>query len=90
MLARCCYLVQCFPKYVPAFTLPGIAAPFCVPHSLVAPPVTSLPPTVLPHVQIISPVDVTGRVVVVPHLSEVQDEVYEDPTVLVVDTVTGG
>jgi hypothetical protein len=33
---------------------------------------------------------VTGRVAVVPHLSEVQDNVYDDPTVLVVETVTGG
>jgi hypothetical protein len=39
--------------------------------------------------QVISPAEVTGRVVVVPHLSEVQDKVYEDPTVLVVDNVTG-
>ena len=39
--------------------------------------------------QVISPGEVTGRVVVVPHLSEVQDDVYEDPTVLVVDTVSG-
>ncbi|KAI8477159.1 MAG: R1 protein [Monoraphidium minutum] len=39
--------------------------------------------------QVISPAEVTGRVVVVPHLSGVQDEVYEDPTVLVVETVTG-
>jgi hypothetical protein len=39
--------------------------------------------------QVISPAEVTGRVLVVPHLSEVQDKVYDDPTVLVVNTVTG-
>lgn len=39
--------------------------------------------------QVISPAEVTGRVLVVPHLSGVQDNVYEDPTVLVVDEVTG-
>lgn len=39
--------------------------------------------------QVISPAEVTGRVAVVPHLSEVQDNVYDDPTVLVVETVTG-
>lgn len=40
--------------------------------------------------QVISPAEVTGRVAVVPHLSEVQDEVYQEPTVLVVENVTGG
>ena len=39
--------------------------------------------------QVISPAEVTGRVVVVPHLSEVQDHVYDDPTVLLVEEVTG-
>ena len=40
-------------------------------------------------VQVISPHEVMGVVEVVEHLSEIQDKVYDEPTVLVVDTVTG-
>jgi len=39
--------------------------------------------------QVISPHEVMGVVEVVEHLSEIQDKVYDEPTVLVVDTVTG-
>lgn len=39
--------------------------------------------------QLISPVNVTGKVVVVANLYEVQDKVYEEPTVLVAKRVTG-
>ena len=39
--------------------------------------------------QLISPVDVKGKVVVVANLHEVQDKVYDEPTVLVAKRVTG-
>lgn len=39
--------------------------------------------------QVISPHQVMGIVEVVEHLSTVQDKVYDEPTVLVVDNVTG-
>jgi hypothetical protein len=41
-------------------------------------------------VQVISPHQVMGIVEIVEHLSTVQDKVYDEPTVLVVDNVTGG
>lgn len=40
-------------------------------------------------VQVISPHQVMGIVEIVEHLSTVQDKVYDEPTVLVVDNVTG-
>jgi hypothetical protein len=40
--------------------------------------------------QVISPHQVMGIVEIVEHLSTVQDKVYDEPTVLVVDNVTGG
>ena len=40
-------------------------------------------------VQVISPHEVMGCVEIVEHLSTVQDKVYMEPTVLVVDNVTG-
>lgn len=39
--------------------------------------------------QVISPHQVMGIVEIVEHLSTVQDKVYDEPTVLVVDNVTG-
>lgn len=39
--------------------------------------------------QVISPHAVMGVVDTVEHLSSVQDKVYDEPTVLVVDNVTG-
>ena len=49
-------------------------------------PPRSPPP---PRVQVISPHQVMGIVEIVEHLSSVQDKVYDEPTVLVVDNVTG-
>jgi alpha-glucan,water dikinase len=39
--------------------------------------------------QVISPCEASGKVVVVPNLHEVQDTVYSEPTVLVAKDVSG-
>ncbi len=57
----------------------GVAIPTHLPTSLVS-PLT---------LQVISPCEASGKVVVVPNLHEVQDTVYSEPTVLVAKDVSG-
>lgn len=94
---NCCRAVQTLLMAVYRYSLPGqilallLIGPKCAPLSCCQTPADVLYWCVvcLLCVQVISPHQVMGIVEIVEHLSTVQDKVYDEPTVLVVDNVTG-